>query len=78
MDITKKKYKYASRVVTPIKEIEDVDKELDYIYRINNDGEDIMSIQVIPQFTNPSYPALPTFFVISYIYRYEVGDEENA
>ena len=70
------KYKYATRVVTSTKTLEDVDAELNYIYEINNDGKDIMSIQVIPLFNNKKYPTIPSSYVISYIYRYLVGADD--
>lgn len=66
-------YGYASRTVTPIRDLDAVDEELEYIYSINNDGEDIMSIQVIPLFLSKEYPALPSAYCISYIYRYIKG-----
>lgn len=62
-------YKYAYRHVAFLKTNEDVESELNSIYKQNNDGKDIMSLQVIPRYRDGA--PLPFRYEISYVYRWE-------
>lgn len=62
-------YKYAYRHVAFLYTKEAVDEELNSIYKNNNDGKDIMSLQVIPRYRNDA--PLPFRYEISYVYRWE-------
>lgn len=78
MDTPFKTYEYACRVVSPLKDLDAVDAELDYIYNKANKPEDVVSLQVIPRFLNPQYPTLPTSFAISYVYRWEKHEDNKV
>ena len=77
MDIPFKTYEYACRVVTPLRDLDEVDAELNYIYNEANKPEDVVSLQVIPRFLNTQYPTIPTSFAISYVYRYEKHEDDE-
>lgn len=68
-------YKYGYRHVAFLKTTEAVKEELNSIYEQNNDGADIMSLQVIPHYNDGEY--LPSRYEISYVYRYEAVEEIN-
>ena len=68
-------YKYGYRHVAFLKTQDDVEKELQLIYDLNDDGRDIMSLQVIPRYRETD--SLPFRYEISYVYRYKDYDGNN-
>lgn len=70
-------YKYGYRLVKFLRSEEAVERELQEIYAMNNDGKDIMSLTVIPLTKDDGFTSLPYEYQISYVYRYEGYDGNN-
>ena len=70
-------YKYGYRHVAFLRTQKEVEAELNEIYKLNDGGKDIMSLQVIPRYFGKYFgnEAIPSRYEISYVYRYESGKE---